>query len=210
MTASTLRWFARVVAVVVVFAPLLAMHHGQDLRLMMLAALSVAFVAALSHGLSVAFSLVLSVVGFAVLENVVGVPERSLAMSVLRPVLHAALLAPLTLAMHRYAAHDSDDALDRVMLATEAVRVEPLEQWKDATPVRSWLRLSNVTNDAVVVGRMASTAGAYRAGDVEHVITAVPIETEGVVHALGHRIVGAGVLLAALGVLATTLSTLRW
>ncbi len=128
---STLRWFARVTAAVVVFAPLLAGQIDGGHRVALLALLSASLVAAASYVERDEAAFIVTIVGFVVVRYLAA-PESTAWLTreggrtfvgidrVIEPVLHAALLAPLTFAMHRGVAHDSDDARDRVMLAAAA------------------------------------------------------------------------------------------
>jgi|GEM_PF-1610176 len=134
--ASVLRWVACAVAMLAVFGPLLAALGARgngDARVVLSAALSAALALLLRRcrdgvgvvGVSVlgffALSLVTWRLGAPLLSNPRGhggVVDVSDWLG--EPMLHALLLAPVALAMHRGAVHDSDDARDRLMLAASA------------------------------------------------------------------------------------------
>ena len=280
---------------VAVFAPLLASLGARgsgDARVVLSAALAASLVLLLSRCADGVATLGLSIPGFFVLSLVTwkwGAPllpgERSfrgfadITDWLGEPMLHALVLAPLSLAIHRGAHHDSEDARDRLMLSASAscfaslveatlyvgavrarggsytgmaavglgpslvgllvlsglgalgafarsarwmyrwrrvltsddLRIEPRSQWTGAVPERPWMRLLGVENDGVLVRRTAREAGAYRAGDVDQLLSRVPMNAARVMWALRLRVTASIALLVSLTLLAVTkLSALRW
>lgn len=123
-----LRWYARAVAALDVFAPLLASQPDGADRLAPLAALSLGLVAFASRFERREPAFVVTVVGLVAAgfvahpttawllrRGAVGVLDAGL---VIAPVFHAALLAPLVFAARQNAPHDTDDARDRLLLAS--------------------------------------------------------------------------------------------
>ena len=91
------------------------------------------------------------------------------------------------------------------------VRVERRARWPGEVPARAWWTLAGAANDAVLVRRTTQEAGAYRAGDVEEALTAMPAEGGRVTRALWLRLAAAAALLGGtLGFAALRLGTLRW
>lgn len=91
------------------------------------------------------------------------------------------------------------------------VRVEARARWSGEVPARAWWTIAGAENDAVLVRRTAREAGAYRAGDVEEALTAVPAEGRRVTRALWLRVATAAALLAGTaGFAALRVGALRW
>ncbi len=187
MRGSTLRWVARVVAVVVVFAPVLAGQVDGDHRVALLALLSALLVAAASYAERAEAAFVVTIVGFVAVRHLAA-PDSMAWLSheggrtfvsidrVIEPVLHAALLAPLTFALHRGVPHDSDDARDRVTLGAAASAFAAL--------CETLLRVDNARTS----GRFYGQAASVVLGPTMLALTAV----------------------AAVGALAALLSSARW
>lgn len=128
------------------------------------------------------------------------------------PALGPALLAQLALAtLGALAALVRGARWLRRWHGLRGARVEPMVRWSGEVPARAWWSIAGAQNNAVLVRRAARGAGAYRAGDVEEALTAVPAEAWRVTRALWLRATVAAALLAGtMGFAALRVGALRW
>ncbi|MDB4932240.1 MAG: hypothetical protein JWM10_4724 [Myxococcaceae bacterium] len=283
------RGIAGLAFVVTAFAPLLASlgaRRGGDVAVVLSAVLAVAVAVALARssdawdafGSVVAGALALSCLT-CFLGASIFVAGYDVGGWFALSALRAVAFTPLALALHRRAAHDAHDAVDRLILAVSAaslgalvettltvasaraqhlgytgmaapalgpallgelvlatlgalaalvrgarwlrrwrrllgspgVRIEPRARWSGEVPARAWWSVAGAENDAVLVRRTVHEAGAYRAGDVDEALTAMPSAAGRVTRALWLRLATAAALLGAtVGFAALRLGALRW